>query len=136
MKKTLIIIGSTILAIVVIAWLGIWGLAYKRDKDHEFGNNVLKNGPWGTEEKWVSEDESFIENVDGKVIAYFMIDGEEVGFELDNIDRLASLSNYELSEYYGAKIKFDGETFTLKNIEAKKGQESRLNDRYDYKTIK
>ncbi len=141
-KKTKVIIG-TIAAILVIAVLVVAGfiayLGYTWNGNHEFADYVMQEGPWGSENTWVSDDEnSYLvgkmeseEQTIATVTAYFKVGKDWQQYELNLIGRIAYLNKIEdgiTVETNQGKMKFDGTTFTIKGLD-----ENRLgSDEYRY----
>ena len=104
-KKTKTVIG-VILAVALVAVLVVVGfmtyLGITWTNNHEFGEYVSKEGPWGMTATWVSEDSSSYlickkENDEpfAKVTAYFQgVDGWQA-YELHGRDRIAYLNTVE-----------------------------------------
>ena len=137
-KKTKIMIGTivAILVIIVLATAGfIAYLAYTWNGNREFERYVMEEGPWGSENTWVSDDGNsyLVGEIDPEksdvafVTAYFR-DGESwKRYELNCLGRLVYINNidWEQSEKeesivsmgdgnYQGRMKFDGTTFQIK----------------------
>ena len=95
--------------------------------NHEFGEYVSKEGPWGMTATWVSEDSSSYlvckkENDEpfAKVTAYFQ--GWMVGKPMNCMarDRIAYLNTVENDttiDSTSGNMKFDGTTFTITDLD-------------------
>ena len=129
-KKTKIVIGvilAIVLAVVLagvgcMTWLGI-----TRTNNHEFGEYVSKEGPWGVNATWVSEDsDSYLvckkENDEpfAHVTAYFHgLDGWQA-YKLGSVDRIVYLDIVEdgvVVESTSGYMDFDGTTFTIYDLD-------------------
>lgn len=129
-KKTKTVIG-VILAVALVAVLVVVGfmtyLGITWTNNHEFGEYVSKEGPWGMTATWVSEDSSSYlvckkENDEpfAKVTAYFQgVDGWQA-YELHGRDRIAYLNTVENDttiDSTSGNMKFDGTTFTITDLD-------------------
>ena len=56
-KNVKIIVGVVVLILVLVVGSFV-GLIINRTNDHEFGEYVSTEGPWGMTATWVSEDSS------------------------------------------------------------------------------
>ena len=143
MKKKTKTVTGVILAVVLVAVLVVVGvmtyLGITWTNNHEFGEYVGKEGPWGTTDKWFSSDsKSYLECVKenegdpvSSVTAYFEIDGQWCSFELHYIDRIAyfeTVVDGATTETEQGKMKFDGTQFTIYDLDEKVFG----NDRYAY----
>ena len=141
-KKTKIVIG-VVLAILLIAVLTVVGfmtwLGITWTNNHEFGEYVSTEGPWGTTDKWFSSDsKSYLECTKeneeapfSTVTAYFEVEGQWRSFELHCIDRTAYLEvvvDGVTTETRQGQMKFDGTKFTIYDLD----EEIFENDHYDY----
>lgn len=137
-KKTKIIIGVLLaIALAVVGFMTWLGITWTNN--HEFGEFVGREGPWGTTDKWFSSDsKSYLEctkeNEDDPVsyvTAYFEIDGKWCSYELNYIDRnvyLATVVDGVDTKTRQGKMKFDGVKFTIYGLD----KEVFGNDHYDY----
>ena len=129
-KKTKTVIG-VILAVALVAVLVVVGfmtyLGITWTNNHEFGEYVSKEGPWGMTATWVSEDSSSYlickkENDEpfAKVTAYFQgVDGWQA-YELNSIDRIVYLDIVKdgvVVDGTSGYMKFDGTTFTITDLD-------------------
>lgn len=129
-KKTKTVIG-VILAVALVAVLVVVGfmtyLGITWTNNHEFGEYVSKEGPWGMTATWVSEDSSSYlvckkENDEpfAKVTAYFQgVDGWQA-YELHGRDRIAYLNTVENDttiDSTSGNMKFDGTSFTITDLD-------------------
>lgn len=139
MKKKTKIILQTIVIILVIAILGVAGfiayLTYTWNENHKFERYIFEEGPWGSENTWVSDDGNsyLVSKMDSEesdiafVTAYFR-DGENWNrYQLGCIGHLVYINNIDwersekensivLMDYgsYQGRMKFDGTTFQIK----------------------
>ena len=129
-KKTKTVIG-VILAVALVAVLVVVGfmtyLGITWTNNHEFGEYVSKEGPWGMTATWVSEDStSYLvckkENDEpfANVTAYFQgVDGWQA-YELNSIDRIVYLDIVKdgvVVDGTSGYMKFDGTTFTITDLD-------------------
>ena len=146
-KKTKVIIGTivSILAIAVLAVAGFLAyLGHTWNENHEFEDYVIKEGPWGSESTWVSDDgnsylvskmESGGQSI-ATVTAYFKVGNGWQKYELNPTGRIVSLDKVEngvIVEGNQGRMKFDGTTFTIKDLSTNDDSENRFgNDEYRY----
>ena len=129
-KKTKIVIG-VILAIVLVSVLTVVGfmswLGITWTNNHEFGEYVSKEGPWGMTATWVSEDSSSYlvckkenDNPFADVTAYFQGANGWQSYELHSIDRIVHLNTVENGttvDSTSGRMEFDGTTFTITDMD-------------------
>ena len=132
--KTIVKIIIAVIVIVIAAFVAFGAyLAHTWQKNTELGQYILEEGPWSSENTWVSDDgESYLvaekENEDdafSNVYAYFVVDGEWNEYELNIRKNLCYIDKVEdgvTVEGYGGEMEFDGTTFVITNLdEAPKG---------------
>lgn len=133
MKKNTKIIVGAVVAVLLLAVLTIVGgityLGITWNENHEFGQYVATEGPWGTTDKWFSSDgKSYLEckrEPDApfsSVTAYFEVDGQWQSYELNNLDRTAYLDTVVdgvTTETQQGRLKFDGTKFTIYKLDEK-----------------
>ena len=129
-KKTKTVIGVILAVILIIVlaivifmtWLGItW------TNNHKFGEYVSKEGPWGMDATWVSEDStSYLvckkenDKTFADVTAYFQCDGSWQTYKLGSVDRIVYLDTVEngiVVDGTSGRTKFDGTTFTITDLD-------------------
>ena len=127
-KKTKIIIWS-IVAVLLIAILLVVGfltyLAIAWRHNGELGHDLVTEGPWSSEKKWVSEDGSsylvaeFAQEDDtmAGVTAYFKVGDNWNAFDANFVSNILYLESLSSDALYTGNMKFDGTTFTIKNLE-------------------
>ena len=125
-KKSKIVVG-VILAIILVAvgsmaWLGItW------TNNHKFGEYVSKEGPWGMDATWVSENgDSYLvcnkenDNTFATVTAYFQSNDGWDAYSLGSTDRIVYLDTVEngiVVDGTSGHMEFDGTTFTITDLD-------------------
>lgn len=133
MKKNTKTIIGVVIAVLLLATLTVVGgmtyLGITWNGNHEFGQYVIKNGPWGTTDKWFSSDgKSYLEcerEADASfstVTAYFEVDGQWQSYELNVLDCIAYLNTVVdgvTTEGYQGRLKFDGTKFTIYKLDEK-----------------
>lgn len=143
MKKKTKVISKTLISVLVIVVLVVVGfmayLAYTWNGNHKFQDYVISEGPWGSENTWVSDDgNSYLvgkmepeKSSIATVTAYFKVGESWQQYELNLIGRIAYLDKVEdgiTVEGNSGDMKFDGTTFTIKGLD-----ENRFgNDEYSY----
>ncbi len=129
-KKTKIIIG-VVLAVILVAVLTVAGfmtwLGVTWTNNHEFGEYVGKEGPWGMNATWVSENgDSYLvckkENDEtfATVTGYFQSEDGWQAYKLGSIDRIVYLDIVEngvVVDGTSGYMDFDGTTFTIKSLD-------------------
>ena len=124
-----LVVGSFAVALVavlvVVGFMTYLGITWTNN--HEFGEYVSKEGPWGMTATWVSEDSaSYLvckkENDEpfANVTAYFQgVDGWQA-YELNSIDRIVYLDIVKdgvVVDGTSGYMKFDGTTFTITDLD-------------------
>ena len=131
MKKKTKIVIAVILAIVLVAVLTVVGfmtwLGITWTNNHEFGQYVNTEGPWGMNATWVSEDgNSYLvckkenDTPFADVTAYFQNADGWQAYVLHSTYRTAYLNREEdnlVVESISGNMDFDGTTFILNGLD-------------------
>lgn len=145
MKKKLKIVVGTIAAIFVITVFVVCGflvwLSHTLDANHEFGKYVVEEGPWGSENTWVSEDSNSylickkekLDDAFSIVTAYFKNDDDWEKYDVNCQDRIIILSSIDKDDvHYRGRMEFDGTVFTIKDLETNSDDKDLKIKKYQY----